>query len=394
MKFLHLVLDEKFIDGICDVIDKVAVGEHEFAYFNQFHQPIRYLSEKCQKKVEIHTSRKSFRKRILACNYDILFIHSLKAVDLKILPMLPPAVKVWWSSWGYDIYSNSGMWKRTHDLIPCQFYAPRTIQIIKSQVWTPKSVINKIISVLAFLIFAPERFFLSQKEFEKAIARIDYCSTVLQPEFVELKKNSFLKAKYLTWVVSSSQNPYEEDVADNSDNHHNILVGNAAARSMNHSDVFHMLKGKLSEDRKIIVPLSYGDAGYAKIIEKEGREIWHDNFVALKTFLPMNEYLKILKTCSCAIFYSFRQQAMGNINLMLYLGCKVFLPVDSCAFQFYRNMGIKIFSLEDITEKMLNTQLSEEDKRMNRILIRNNRGMDFTVKKFRESYNIIMKDVL
>ena len=393
MKFLHCVLDEKFIAGIYEIIEKTGTGEHEFICFNQFHQSVRYLTGPLAEKVRIFTSRRKFRKRLLAADYDVLFIHSLKAVDLKILPQIPSQIKVWWSSWGYDIYSNSQIWKNSSDLAPCRRFAPLTAALNAQRGFSLKKALKNLIMQCGFLLLSPERFFMSRKQFEKAVARIDYCSTVLPAEFEDLKKNPFFKAEFMSFTV-----PPPQWVCDNirvqraPTDKRNVLVGQAAAAAMNHLDAFELLRGKLPENADVIVPLSYGDKEYANIVERKGCELFGTHMQGLRKFMPLQEYMDLLYSCNSAIFYSYRQQALGNINLLLAFGKKVFLPRESCTWRFFREKGVRIFSLEEISAEELSTPLSKEEVENNRQHLTD---YDFAamIQTFQKNYEIIKNEV-
>lgn len=54
-----------------------------------------------------------------------------------------------------------------------------------------------------------------------------------------------------------------------------------------------------------------------------GINLFGDNFILLTEFLSPEEYAKILANVDVAIFAHRRQQALGNILALIYIGKKV-----------------------------------------------------------------------
>lgn len=128
-----------------------------------------------------------------------------------------------------------------------------------------------------------------------------------------------------------------------------ILLGNSATKENQHVEILEMLK-KLEglENVEICCPLSYGKKKYREEVIKKGRELWNDQFNPITEYMEFDKYLSFLATCDIAIFNNNRQQAMGNIWLMLALGKKVFLRTDTPMWDNYVNKGVVIFPVEDI----------------------------------------------
>lgn len=69
-----------------------------------------------------------------------------------------------------------------------------------------------------------------------------------------------------------------------------------------------------------------------------------------------------------------RQQALGNIVIMLYLGARVFVREENPIYKFVRSMGGCIDSVQDLEKSpaMLKIPLNIEEKRANRLFVENN----------------------
>lgn len=126
----------------------------------------------------------------------------------------------------------------------------------------------------------------------------------------------------------------------------NILVGNSADPGNNHLEIFKKLEPYKKENIKIFCPLSYGLSGYARTIEKVGKEMFGDKFVPLLEYMPFEKYLEMLGQVDMAVFAHKRQQAMGNTITLLGLGKKVFMRRNVTSWALFESLGVKIFDLE------------------------------------------------
>ena len=85
--------------------------------------------------------------------------------------------------------------------------------------------------------------------------------------------------------------------------------------------------------------------------------------------LYIKYYNEYLYSCSYFIFANYRQEAVGNILCAFYIGGKVFLRKTNPLYEYYRQLGIVLYTLEDIDEEMLNKPLSDEDYLHNRSIV-------------------------
>ena len=128
-----------------------------------------------------------------------------------------------------------------------------------------------------------------------------------------------------------------------------ILVGNSATESNQHVQVFKMLKRYINESFEVLCPLSYGDDSYRKEIIKVGLELFGDRFHPLTDYMDLESYYKMLAKCSVAIMNNNRQQAMGTINALIALKCKVYIRKDTPMWKlYYVENQMNIYSAEDI----------------------------------------------
>ena len=79
------------------------------------------------------------------------------------------------------------------------------------------------------------------------------------------------------------------------------------------------------------------------------------------------EYISFLTHCKALVLGCMRQQALGNITLMLSQGSKVFLYKDSVNYKFLHKEGFVVFTIEDdLTNENINTPLTEQEIATNR----------------------------
>ena len=120
----------------------------------------------------------------------------------------------------------------------------------------------------------------------------------------------------------------------------NILLGNSASRENNHIEALEILTKYADDNIKIYCPLSYGDTeDYRKMVIEKGKNIFKEKFEPITTFMTSNEYAKFFSKMNVAIFNNNRQQAMGNITLAAFLGCKVYLRQNTTMWRQYVEIG-------------------------------------------------------
>lgn len=149
-----------------------------------------------------------------------------------------------------------------------------------------------------------------------------------------------------------------------------ILVGNSASWTNNHEYVFDYLKKLRPEGKMIVTPLNYGgNDQYVGKISELGKKYFGDFYTPLTTYLPLKEYNKLMTRAEVCIYGSWRQEAMGNIVVALYLGAKVFMSDKSPLYCELKRKGLYLYKLEDISQQSLDTPLSPEQKSYNRNLL-------------------------
>lgn len=130
---------------------------------------------------------------------------------------------------------------------------------------------------------------------------------------------------------------------------HRIIIGNSATNTNQHMKIFHVLEHLKNENITITCPLSYGSDDYRIEIIETGRKIFGRNFIPVTDFMSFEEYVNLLASCEAGIFNNNRQQAMGNISLLLRLGKKVYLREDTSMWKHYtQNMKYIVYPISEL----------------------------------------------
>ena len=93
-------------------------------------------------------------------------------------------------------------------------------------------------------------------------------------------------------------------------------------------------------------------------------------FCPLLDFMPLEEYNKLQLSISVALYGNWRQEAVGNILVFLFMGTKVFLSKHNPVYEWALFHGLKVFELEGITQEQLDTPLTASEKISNRKIVK------------------------
>lgn len=199
----------------------------------------------------------------------------------------------------------------------------------------------------------------NEQKFEKIksfiIKNINGIISLVEEDYYFAKQKYNTKAKY---VYAFYPNPIDFEMLDSLSNRNlttqanYILVGNSASPTNNHFDILNSLARYQLKNTFIICPLSYGGfQDYANQVHRYGRTLFGGRFIAIREFLSPSEYANILANINVAIFAHKRQQALGNILTLLYLGKKVYVRSDVSTWNFLNRLGIKVFDTIKILER-------------------------------------------
>lgn len=164
-----------------------------------------------------------------------------------------------------------------------------------------------------------------------------------------------------------------------------IVIGNSATKSNQHFDIFDRLSCLDLQNVKIYCPLSYGDNQYRERVIIRGKELFGDNFVPITQYMSYEKYVEFLNSCDVGIYNLNRQQALGNISLMLNLGKKIYTS-DSIK-KYYEQFGYTLHSVNELKYKSI-----KEILKHNTVDAENNiHCYDIRKMKIYDTWNTVLK---
>lgn len=374
VKIANIVKDDKFIDSLFDSMallndkwenDYLLVRNSKPDSYKYIKNADRIIFVKSDSIIDYLDDKK----------YDAVFLHSLPSFPIESIPNINKRIKVFWFAWGWDIYQLP----KSKPFIRLELIKKETqkeLDKLNNPIVTQKSKSLKDYLRPIKYIFCDSPTNKVVRQYYNAVKRVDYFSGILEYEYDLMKSVKGFRAKRVIFKYASRHNLENSDVAELYKGH-NLLIGNSAASTNNHLDIIPFIKKLNLGERKIIIPLSYPNTKeYIEDIANAYHQEFGENVIVLKDFMPAQEYSKLISSCSVAIFFMERQQAIGNITLALKNGCKVFLSETNPVYSYYKDLGMKLFSVQqDLVQSEIDSPLSNEDIDNNREILskRNNK---------------------
>jgi dTDP-N-acetylfucosamine:lipid II N-acetylfucosaminyltransferase len=318
-KILHLAYLDKFIPGFIDVIRQHFAGEpHTVITFGDINKYPYSQSTSIFNYPTLKSIRSIFQLIVALNRNDKIILHGLFSSHLVVLLCFMPWLhkKCNWVIWGADLYYHKRPLKnaRYHFL---EFFRKFLIPRLGG-----------------FITYVEGDYHNAQKWYNvngRLYECIMYQSNVYSG--IALSKNDFL-------------HPATKNISKI-----NMQIGNSADPTNNHHQVFEKLSQLDIKNQIGIIycPLSYGDPVYAQHIKQLGETMFGDKFYPLMDFMPLEQYGQLLDKIDIAIFAHNRQQAMGNTINLLGRGKTVYMQPDISSFALLNKLGIKTFSLDELT---------------------------------------------
>nr|WP_298898262.1 TDP-N-acetylfucosamine:lipid II N-acetylfucosaminyltransferase [uncultured Altererythrobacter sp.] len=355
------MLDEKFNDMAIRQFEEAGPGLSEYwvvarePYFTS--SP---LARTC--------SPKELVNRLSGTDVAGVVFHSLPPQHYRFLRATPAGKRIVWIGWGYDYYSLLGQDYNASLVLEktSRIDFPTRRQVAKNDV---KAILNKL------GLWGRERKVSN-------LSRIDYFSPVLDIEYDLIRQHVPIRAAYLHWNYATA----EEDLAPSGsvlENGKNILAGNSSSATNNHVELFEAIRDQVDlSSRKVVTPLSYGDARYRERVIEIGQRILGDNFHPLADFMPKEEYLETIRSCGFVIMNHLRQQAVGNICSAMLMGAKVYLNPRNPLMGWFQKRGAIVGSIASLDM----TPLTKQEELINRELVYEHWGRE---RQRRKTKNLI-----
>lgn len=329
---IHLIEKQKFTDKLIELIESKYPESSNIIYTYDAGEKFECKKSQCVKEIkklkEIDFS--------LMHDDDKFFVHAF--YNLSVLRFLFSNLHKFKRNqlvlicWGADIYDqrllleNSGFQPRT------RFYEMLKKRIIKS--------------CNVFMTFACADIKIIRQYYGGSGEQFD----CLYPSNIDIGFLDKIKAD------------------SNNDGIVRILLGNSATRTNQHIQALDSMSNYKDENIEILCPLSYGDKEYAQIVIEYGRKIFGNKFKPILDYMSPEEYTKLLNSVQVAVFNHNRQQGTGNIEILSYLGKKLFIRSDTTTWEHYVERDkCKFFDTKEIANLSFIqfTTMSKEDIQVN-----------------------------
>ena len=352
MRVLHLIRYEKFT---CDYINRINnlfnPKDHLFIVFgNKIYPNIRNVVA----ENTVYTS--DFKSKGLCSFYIVkeiiksekVILHALffSKKYLNLLLILQPfsKSKYFWNIWGYDLYNM--YWEREEDV-------------------------------------KKEKL---RRKFIKNLRAVGY----IPGDYVFLKEHYQTEAKF--YLASYSYDFFVPEIPQNENDKYtiNILLGNSATEECQYDEAIDLLSKYKDHPIKIKCILAYPQENieYINQVVSHGKAVFGDKFEALTEYMSYEDYTQMLSGIDIAIFNHNRQQALGNIASLLYLGKRVYINSKNACKGYFEDLGAVVYDLNDLSEKDICKNSGNDLMKKNREAI----DVFFSDKNFKSRWETIFED--
>jgi len=352
---LHFVIDGKLTDQIIENYLEVS-DKNFFLVFGMTGDRAFQRISKIGDFLGRYSEADDINSIIEQLNVKAIILHSLSYDFAKVVLEIKKEITICWVVWGYDLYFLPK--------VEPYIYAKKTNEFLK---WTnPLMVLKrKIIRSDKLRGYFYRIFYWKQDKIKTILLahhKIRYFLTYIKEDFDIYSYYYPNRLKYLYGTFSS----IDQYLAGNNNlsilsDANNILIGNSYSPSSNYLDVLPVLSKNLHNLNKVYIVLSYGiNETHKKFVHKKASKLLEDHFYPLLEFVNRKDYIRILQTCSTGIFFQYRQQAMGNIIAMLYMGSRIYLSSKNPAYKFFIRNNIVVNCFEDEFEQYGSSRLNKD----------------------------------
>jgi hypothetical protein len=237
--------------------------------------------------------------------------------------------------WGYDYYQ----------LVDFDILTKHT-QLLVDDIYNKNFLKKYFKKGLIYKVLKSLKTSYDKSKILKYRHKIMYFIPILEEEKRFCDKIFSKNMKYIDWKYPSTLR-FEEVVFNKNKSRPAILLGNSESIINNHLEIIDIMDN-FKVKQKIIIPASYrSDPKYKKYLMNYCRTTTL-NVEFIHDYLPKAEYFDLIGQCEIAIFNSLRQNALGNIAMLLLLGCKIYLNVRNPLYEYLKSNRIVIFNIDQI----------------------------------------------
>lgn len=331
----HIFPYEKFAyDYITKINQLFNREEHEFFLYgklpsdkikNVTYENVKFESQFPKKhacKCYLRLTAKKADKIILHSWFFPKYLMALSCYWISVCPQ-----KIFWNIWGHDLYNM--YWERN------------------------KSLKTKMREVL-------------RKYFIKHVRAVGY----IPGDYNYLKKCYRTNAKF--FLASYAYEFYDIESFERKHNGINIMLGNSATKECRYMETIDLLSEIDDYKMNIYCILAYpsSNQAYINLVSAHGKEVFGNRFIPVVDYMSYDDYMKFLISIDVAIFNHSRQQGLGNIASLLYLGKKVFVSEENACGDYFKRIGVSLFDMVELKDE-IKIELDLDTQAENKKIIKN-----------------------
>ena len=389
LKILHILPNNKF--SPVEIFDKTSSDNRYLCPIGE-GETIRYLDTNRVEAVSVNDVTQLLKNP----DCDMVVFHSLPVHWYRWVLTIPENVLVTWVVWGVEMYTGDGNYPPLCNL---DLYKPIT------KLWMDKVTADPLKTQMAHLwsgIFKSKSVAIRKTEREllktqcaayqnRVFARLDYVAPIFFNEMELLAKIPNFRAELLPFQYSKWHRDDEYESPDFSESTW-ILLGNSFDPTNNTLDVLQLLKDRKIPN-KVYMPMAYGELGYNEVCRAKATKLGLD-YTIQDTMIPYDEYYRVQQNCRVAVFAHIRQQASDNIHMSLLRGSKVYMYKDSVGYQYYKQAGFIVFSIEeDLTNENIAQLLTPAERAHNRKLVLDTVSVESSIEHLQAALTKIEKKI-
>ena len=143
-----------------------------------------------------------------------------------------------------------------------------------------------------------------------------------------------------------------------------IALGHSASISDNHLYALKLLKNLDLGDSDLYLTLSYSNQipRYTEEVKQKYKDKYGDKVHFIESMMPRDEYFRSQFRYKAMILSSWRQEALDNIYTCLQIGIRLILSEKGILYKFFQEYGFKVYSLEMLTQEVIDTPLPLQER--------------------------------
>lgn len=353
---LHIVRDEKIINRTIHNFNLVFPNGNKFIVLVDDSSKRKYVEEDSSVCFQKYNTPEFWNYVGNVSSYESIIIHFLTESAIEFVNTISHP-NIYWIEWGADLYNY--------------LLKPKGYQLFynKNILWESSS---KRVPSFIYNMILHCRDKKRQNKMLRAVKKVKYfVPDSMYDEYPLIKKYypELSHLEYRNFYYYPIDEVLNKDLITSYVRGSSIIVGNSGSLTANHELAFNLLSKLNLKGRKVKVPLSYGNPNYIRIVRKQGEQFLGNNFEPISNYMSLDKYNELLLSANIFIYANWRQEAVGNILVALYLGGKVFLDEKNPLLTFYNGIGLTLYSLKELSQDAIDTEIPRELVEKNRKIL-------------------------